>query len=634
MFPWFALAAGLLTAGAALRTHADSVPLNWWHVRGPTLPRHYLQAVVFGPAGFVSVGFSGSILSSADGMVWEDRSLADWEHLYDLTYGNGVYVAVGPTRGFRIFTSRDGVGWTNWPSRITNGTPYGCTYGNDVFVAVSRGTDVSRSYDGTNWTHHFMTNSPVFAVTHGNGLFVAVGDVIVTSPDGINWSLATSIRPRRLFSAVYGGGQFVAAGRDGLILTSPEGLNWTTQSSGTTVHLREVVYANETFLIVGDGGTILTSDDGRTWTPQSSGTTRNLIGANVGPESVIVVGDAGTILQSDPLSPSPPGIRVQPMGQNIAQGDAVRFDAGVFGTSPLQYQWFHDTGPVSNATNASLVISNVQAAREGSYWAVVSNALGSATSAVARLSVCMPPVVLQSPLIQGVVLGGHVTFGAETTGSPSFIYRWRQPTGVWVTNALTESVSFLTITNVQSNHYAGVYFVIVSNSCGMVTSAPAYLKLLSDFDHDRLADDWESFYGLDTNTVNNANDDPDHDTMTNIEEYEAGTDPTSGASVLKIDTIHFRAEPTPQVLLGFDAVSNRTYSVLYADVLPAMSWMRAADLPARRTNWQAQITDILPLQASTRFYRLQTPAGSSSPAVNAPLGLPAGNTSAAGLREQ
>ena len=48
------------------------------------------------------------------------------------------------------------------------------------------------------------------------------------------------------------------------------------------------------------------------------------------------------------------------------------------------------------ATNASLTLTNVQPANAGSYSVVVTNPVGSVTSAVAVLTVLVPPVITPS----------------------------------------------------------------------------------------------------------------------------------------------------------------------------------------------------------------------------------------------
>jgi hypothetical protein len=48
-------------------------------------------------------------------------------------------------------------------------------------------------------------------------------------------------------------------GLGGVILTSPDGVNWTRQTPPTGNSLNGVTYGNGTFVAVGDCGTILTS---------------------------------------------------------------------------------------------------------------------------------------------------------------------------------------------------------------------------------------------------------------------------------------------------------------------------------------------------------------------------------------
>ncbi len=48
---------------------------------------------------------------------------------------------------------------------------------------------------------------------------------------------------------------------------------------------------------------------------------------------------------------------------------------------------------------------------------------------------------------------------------------------------------------------------------------------VNDTDYDGIPDDWERYYGLDPNDLNDAHDDPDGDGVSNLEEYRANTEP-------------------------------------------------------------------------------------------------------------
>ena len=198
-------------------------------------------------------------------MSWTRRTFGAWSPLNDVTYGNGIFVAVGgsSSTGFSgpILTSPDGVSWTSQAG-------FGILYG----------------------------------VAYGNGIFVAIGDggTILTSPDGVTWTIRTSGTSRSLYGAAYGNGIFVAVGANRTILTSPDGVSWTIRSSVTTYSLPGVAYGNSTFVAVGDGGSILTSPDGVTWTTRTSRT--SLSGVTYGNGTFVAVGTNGAILQSDPVT--------------------------------------------------------------------------------------------------------------------------------------------------------------------------------------------------------------------------------------------------------------------------------------------------------------------------------------------
>lgn len=99
-----------------------------------------------------------------------------------IAYGNGVFVAVVDTAA--IFTSVDGVTWTNFPSP-TNAVLTDVAYGDSNFVAVGNGGAIVSSSDGANWTlHDSGTNSNLLGVVFGQHSFVARsgGGVLQSDP--------------------------------------------------------------------------------------------------------------------------------------------------------------------------------------------------------------------------------------------------------------------------------------------------------------------------------------------------------------------------------------------------------------------------------------------------------------------
>jgi hypothetical protein len=123
-----------------------------------------------------------------------------------------------------------------------------------------------------------------------------------------------------------------------------------------------------------------------------------------------------------------------------------------------------------------------------------------------------------------------------------------------------------------------------------------------DSDGDGLPDWWELAQGTNWK-IADANGDPDHDGFTNLQEYLAGTDPQNALSNLRLNA----SLTSPGfVNLQFPAVSNRTYSVLYKDVLNTPAWSKLADIDAHSTNWISNIPDTIGV-LTNRFYRVITP---------------------------
>src|SRR5436190_3900085 len=98
-------------------------------------------------------------------------------------FGNGRYVAVGQyasSDAATVQTSEDGTNWTLRHNDFSIFDLFDVTYGNGLFVAVGWDADTGRniysSTNGIDWTPHTTAMANVYAVAFGNGTFVAVGD--------------------------------------------------------------------------------------------------------------------------------------------------------------------------------------------------------------------------------------------------------------------------------------------------------------------------------------------------------------------------------------------------------------------------------------------------------------------------
>lgn len=128
----------------------------------------------------------------------------------------------------------------------------------------------------------------------------------------------------------------------------------------------------------------------------------------------------GMILALGTAGLAQPVITRQPENQTNFVGTTATFTVEA-GGDPLWYQWQQAYGAQDfvdrqDATNATLVITNVQAADAGNYRVIVRN-LKAVTSEVARLEVLVPPTIQFSASSYSVAENaGTVTLSVRRTG--------------------------------------------------------------------------------------------------------------------------------------------------------------------------------------------------------------------------
>lgn len=172
-----------------------------------------------------------------------------------------------------------------------------------------------------------------------------------------------------------------------------------------------------------------------------------------------------------------PAITAQPQSQTVVAGQSAVLSVSANGTAPLSYQWkkggvsLANGGSVSGAATANLTLSSASQSDVGSYSVVVTNSVGVATSTTATLTVSTPPGITSSPQSATILQGHATTFTVTATNASS--YQWLF-NGAPINSATSTT---LAVRDAQPTD-AGSYSVVVSNSVGGVTSAPAVLTVL------------------------------------------------------------------------------------------------------------------------------------------------------------
>ena len=128
----------------------------------------------------------------------------------------------------------------------------------------------------------------------------------------------------------------------------------------------------------------------------------------------------------------------------------------------------------------------------------------------------------------------------------------------------------------------------------------------ADTDGDGMPDAWETAHGFNPNDPSDANLDSDHDGLTNLQEYLAGTDPHNAASTLKLEVANPGLAAGTNAVLVFEGVAGKTYTVLYVDMLPA-GWTPLVHIEALPASGPVWVTNAVPSGVVQRFYRIVTP---------------------------
>jgi len=170
----------------------------------------------------------------------------------------------------------------------------------------------------------------------------------------------------------------------------------------------------------------------------------------------------------------PPQIGVQPTNQVVGFGGTAVFGVTAYGTQPLVYQWGCNGTNLAGATNAALILTDVQLSQMGSYLVQVTNLYGCVLSSNAWLFVGAPPVITNQPASQSVAVGGTASFSVAVEGSSPLYAQWLFNG----TNIVGATNFVLALTDVQLDQ-SGDYTVVITNIFGSAASSNAALTVLA-----------------------------------------------------------------------------------------------------------------------------------------------------------
>lgn len=513
--------------GALLRS---SDGITWSNVLSGSTPG--LHSVCYGGGNFVTTGENGTLMTSSNGLGWTSITSGMSVTFYDASYANNVFVVVG--QNGTVLTSTDTTTWINRTPAGVVGDLASVTYGNGIYLAVGNNgagfATILASSDGTNWNNSIPANSffPLSGVTFGNGLFVAVGITngaggILVSKDGAGWSQVLS-QGQPLLSIIYAEGLFLAVGQWGTILSSPDGQSWTGHTVVTADPLNGIVEGNKQFIVVGGHDTILQGQPVAPVLP-------------VQPDRIIL-GQTGLVVTNKALASDVYKLSYQliaaPSGATIDNNGVIRWTPDVTqepSTNVFTTVVTDNAVPPRSATNGFVVIAlsyqppvltvpdtvtildnqsfTLQVSANGAAPLIFTLGPGAPSGAALSQSglfswtpdesqapstnlvtVCVsdgssttckliqfivtedPLEILSPPLGGSFAIGSDVTLSVSADGATPVSYQW-QFNG---TNLAGATQSTLTLTNAQFAQ-SGLYSVTVSNQSDTLRTTPVSVQI-------------------------------------------------------------------------------------------------------------------------------------------------------------
>jgi hypothetical protein len=199
--------------------------------------------------------------STDNAQTWSSVSIPAGSNVLFGAYGNGAHVLIGSgTRAER--STNGGVTWTSHTR--TARTTSDLIFAGDRFVALTTGTHVQWSLNGTSWTET-TTNSGSKKAAYGNGVIVAVYNAVssqfytASTDNGQTWSMIQFPGAAQTYIDVEWGGDrfFVIAGAAGNTTSyySFDGLtNWTAVTKSPVRSGSLLVYAFPYFVAPHNAG--------------------------------------------------------------------------------------------------------------------------------------------------------------------------------------------------------------------------------------------------------------------------------------------------------------------------------------------------------------------------------------------
>lgn len=171
---------------------------------------------------------------------------------------------------------------------------------------------------------------------------------------------------------------------------------------------------------------------------------------------------------ADNLIFSGPTITVEPESKTVIQGANTNLSVTASSPYAMTYQWYLNDELLNGKTDSTLTFTSIQPAAAGNYKVVITSNGKTKTSAVAALTVQVPPSITVTPTGTTIVAGRTLTLTAGASGTPAPTFEWYRGSDLipGVTGA-TLTINGITLAQ------AGNYTAKAINPAGNATTTAA-----------------------------------------------------------------------------------------------------------------------------------------------------------------
>lgn len=382
--------------------------------------------------------------------------------------GTGVKRIFDIAENATSFTSNYNVTWLNAPGGTQTFGQVGSTNYNTLGDWVAgTGKDANSVFTdpvfvnppaGNFTPSYFMADGGVMGTASVGVTDDILGNIRSVNPDpgAYEWTLPACTSASGGTASVSGASAFCTSGSATLTATG------FSTGTGTTYQWQ---YSNDNFVTdIHDLAGQTNPTSATTGTITATTYYRLKVTCNTGPTTAY--SNILTISVGQPVN-----ITAHPVSATRCTGASVTFS--VTAANAASYQWQKNTVNIPGATSASYTINNLVMGDAGNYRVVIGGqgACPSVNSNTAILTMQESVAISAHPVSQSVCNGATVAFSVTATGT-GLTYQWRK-SGVNITGATT---SGLLLTGVTISD-AAVYDVVVTGSCGSLTSNPATLTV-------------------------------------------------------------------------------------------------------------------------------------------------------------